>query len=111
MVIIESALSHRFFKDQISRSGIKINRIFSDNGIEYPLLVDYDRVFYSTYGIRVYPTTIIIDKDGKLSYSIPSHPLTYKKLLKGHIRKALGEIDEAGLKEALSTRMPKNFLV
>lgn len=79
-------------------------KTFSENGIEYPLLVDYDRVFYSTYGIRVYPTTIIIDKDGKLSYVIPSHPLTYKKLLKGHIRKALGEIDEAGLQEALSTK-------
>ena len=83
-------------------------KIFSENGIEYPLLVDYDRTFYSTYGIRVYPTTIIINKDGKVSYTIPSHPLTYKKLLKGYIRKALGEIDEAGLKEALLTKREKH---
>lgn len=83
-------------------------KIFSENGIEYPLLIDYDRTFYSTYGIRVYPTTIIINKDGKVSYTIPSHPLTYKKLLKGYIRKALGEIDEAGLKEALSTKREKH---
>ncbi len=79
-------------------------KTFSENGIGYPLLVDYDRVFYSTYGIRVYPTTIIIDKEGKVSYTIPSHPLTYKKLLKGYIRKTIGEIDEAGLKEVLSTK-------
>jgi tetratricopeptide (TPR) repeat protein len=79
-------------------------KTLKENEIEYPLFVDYDRQLYSDYGIRVYPTTIIIDKEGKLSHVIPSHPLTYKKFLKAHIQKALGEIDEEGLKEATSVK-------
>jgi tetratricopeptide (TPR) repeat protein len=77
-------------------------RVIRENDIEIPILVDNGRKLYSDYGIRVYPTTIIIDREGTLSKDIPSHPLTYKKLLEGHIKIALGEIDEAGLREMVS---------
>jgi tetratricopeptide (TPR) repeat protein len=36
------------------------------------------------------------------THSIPSHPLTYKKILTGYIKKDLGEIDEVGLQKAIS---------
>lgn len=81
----------------------KAEKAVRDNGIEYPLLIDYDRQLYSDYGIRVYPTTVIIDKEGKLAYAIPTHSLTHKRVLRGHIRNILGEIDEQELKEELST--------
>jgi peroxiredoxin len=76
--------------------------ILKDNGIEYPLFIDYNRKIYSNYGIRVYPSTVIIDKEGMIAYAMPSHPFTYKKILEEYIKKALGEIDEGELKEALS---------
>jgi len=79
-----------------------VKSILSENKIPFPVVVDYERKFYSDYGIRVYPTTIIIDKQGIIAHSIPSHPLSYKKLFEGHIKKALGEIDESKLNEMLS---------
>lgn len=76
--------------------------IFSDNKISYPLLIDNDRETYGDYGIRVFPSTVIIDKQGLIAYDIPSHPLTYKTKLRGYVKKALGEIDESELKDVLS---------
>jgi tetratricopeptide (TPR) repeat protein len=76
--------------------------IFKNKGIDYPLLIDTDRRIYSDYGVRVSPTTVIIDKQGLVAYDIPSHPLTYKTKLRGYIKKVLGEIDESELEETLS---------
>jgi tetratricopeptide (TPR) repeat protein len=76
--------------------------VVDENGIGFPVIVDYGRQFYSDYGIRVYPTTVILDKEGVVVNTIPSHPLTYKKLFEGYVRKALGEIDETKLNEMLS---------
>lgn len=77
-------------------------KILEDKKITYPLLIDTDRQVYGSYGVRVYPTTVIIDREGIVVYDIPSHPLTYKTKLKGYIRKTLGEIDESKLEEVLS---------
>jgi tetratricopeptide (TPR) repeat protein len=76
--------------------------IFKNKGIDYPLLIDRDRQIYGEFGVRVFPTTVIVGKEGKIAYDIPSHPLTYKTKLRGYVKSALGEIDEGELKEALS---------
>jgi peroxiredoxin/predicted negative regulator of RcsB-dependent stress response len=78
--------------------------LFEEHKIDFPLLIDKDRQAYSDYGIRVFPTTVIIDGDGKLAYDIPSHPLTYKNTLEGYVRRLIGEIDEEELKNVLSPR-------
>jgi tetratricopeptide (TPR) repeat protein len=82
-------------------------KVFEDNNISYPLLIDGNRQLYGAYGIRVFPTTVIIDKDGVLAYDIPSHPLTYKMKLEGYVRKLIGEIDEDELKAVLSPKKEK----
>lgn len=74
----------------------------ADNKIDFPVVLDRERQFFSDYGIRVYPTTVIVDKEGIITHSIPSHPLTYKKLFEGYIKRALGEIDESKLNDILS---------
>lgn len=84
-----------------------VKEIMKNNGIDFPVLIDSDRKLYSDYGIRVYPTTLIINDAGALIKDIPSHPLSYKHMLKGYIRQALGEIDEAGLNEILSPHVEK----
>jgi peroxiredoxin len=82
-------------------------KVFEDNEIDYPLLIDSNRQVYGDYGIRVFPTTVIVDKDGVLAYDIPSHPLTYKIKLEGYVRKLIGEIDEDELKAVLSPKKEK----
>jgi peroxiredoxin/predicted negative regulator of RcsB-dependent stress response len=79
-------------------------KTITDNVIKYPLFIDNNRQAYSDYGIRVFPTTLVIDKEGILVYDIPSHPLTYKIKLEGYIRKLIGEIDEDELKAILSPK-------
>lgn len=85
----------------------------SENGINLPLFMDQGRQIYSDYGIRVYPTTVILDKEGVLVHSIPSHPLIYKKLFEVYVKMAMGEIDEKKLNEMLSPQnkeVDKNLL-
>jgi tetratricopeptide (TPR) repeat protein len=82
-------------------------KIMADTGIDFPVLVDGNRQVYSAYGIRVYPSTVIIDKKGMVSHSIPSHPLSYKKLLNAYIKKALGELNETEVEEVLSSHKEK----
>ncbi len=85
----------------------EVKSFFSENKIDFPVVVDSGRQLYSNYGIRVYPTTVIIDREGIIAHNIPSHPLSYKKILKGHLKKALGEINEKELEESLSTHTKK----
>ncbi len=82
-------------------------KIIKDNGIGYPVLIDSDRQVYGNYGIRVYPTTVIIDSGGVLVHDIPGHSLTYKRVLEEYVRNAIGEIDEKGLEDALSVHREK----
>ena len=84
-----------------------VKSTLADNEMDFPVIVDYGRQFYSDYGIRVYPTTIIVAKKGVITHSIPSHPLTYRKLFKAYILKSLGKIDENKLNEMLSPQNEK----
>ena len=80
----------------------KARKIIKDYGIDFPVLIDSDRHLFSTYGISVYPTTVIIDRDGRYSRSIPGHAVTYTTKLVGYLRYMLREIDEMELLELIS---------
>jgi len=67
--------------------------------IDFPILLDLERDVYGSYGISVYPTTLIIDREGKFIYGLPGHALTYKMALEGHLKFILGEITEKEMEE------------
>ncbi len=83
----------------------KLKDIIQEKGITYPVLIDIDRRVYGDYGVRVYPTTVIVDREGKVSRAIPGHAVTYQTMVDGYLRHALGEITEEQLQDAIS---PKN---
>ena len=85
----------------------EVLKIIRDNRIDFPVLMDSYRDVYSDYGIRVYPTTVIIDKYGKMAHSIPGHALTYKIILEAQIKYLLGEINEEEFKMMISPRKEK----
>lgn len=113
-----SALALKDANDEVKKyekKGVKIISVIADSdnreeaakklrdeGIDFPVLVDRDRQLYSDYGIRVYPTTVIIDKQGILAQDLPSHAPSYRNTLEGYIRAVIGEIDEKELKDILS---------
>jgi cytochrome c biogenesis protein CcmG/thiol:disulfide interchange protein DsbE len=89
----------------ITSNGIdkeSIKKLLDDNRVHMPVLIDKARKVYSSYGIRVYPTTVLVGKDGMILRGLPGHPLTYSTLLEGYIRSALGEIDKEELSKLLS---------
>ncbi len=69
--------------------------------IDFPVLLDEERNVYSTYGIRVYPTTLIVDGEGNVAASLPGHALSYKLRLDSTIRFLLGDIDKSQLEKLL----------
>ena len=71
-------------------------------GLRFPILIDKNRDVYGNYGIRVYPTTLIIDRESKVATSLPGHALSYKVKLEGTLQYVHGEIDEAQLQEIIS---------
>ena len=81
----------------------KAKTILNENNFKFPVVLDSKRQIYSQYEIRVYPTTMVVDRKGKLSFAISSHPLNFQKQLSGHLGKTLGELDAAGLEKALAT--------
>lgn len=71
-----------------------VKNVMKERGAGFPVLKDTGRQIYGSYGIRVYPTTLIIDREGKLSKVIPGHAVTYQQRLESQIRHILGEIDD-----------------
>jgi peroxiredoxin/Tfp pilus assembly protein PilF len=84
-----------------------VKRVMKEKGAGFPVLKDTGRQIYGSYGIRVYPTTLIIDREGKLNKVIPGHAVTYQQRLEGQIRLVLGEIEDVQLQEAIEPKREK----
>ncbi len=79
-----------------------LRKMLADKEVDFPVFIDKGRKLYGSYEIRVYPSTVYIDKGGKIAYDIPGHPLIYKSRAEGYLMYMLGEIDENGLNEMIS---------
>lgn len=75
-----------------------------DRAITAPLAIDAQRTFYSKLGMIVFPTTVIVNKEGKLDSVISLHSSEYKRLLTAHIAHAMGTLSDAQLDEQLAAR-------
>ncbi|MCA9294531.1 MAG: tetratricopeptide repeat protein [Phycisphaerales bacterium] len=85
----------------------------AERSITTPLALDADRGFLGKLGVIVLPTTIIVDREGKLAHVIPLHSSGYKQVLSAEIRHALGELSDDELEQRTaavdSTGSPKSF--
>jgi tetratricopeptide (TPR) repeat protein len=82
----------------------KVNSTLKEKAVQFPALIDIDRRVYGDYGIRVYPSTVIIDREGKVFHTIPGFAVTFRMRLDGYIRHALGEIDDDQLQDVISPK-------
>lgn len=82
----------------------ELKALIEKEKIMYPILIDQDRKIYGQWGAFLYPTTAVIDKDGKVSIHIPSHNRKYAEVVEGSIRVALGEITREKLEEELNPK-------
>ncbi len=77
-------------------------RMIREKDVSCPLFIDSGRKAYGDYGVRVFPTTVLVNSEGNIAYDIPSHPLTYRMKLDGYVRRMVGEINDEELEHALS---------
>ncbi len=80
------------------------DEFWKEKKIEAPLAFDPDRDLYAKLGLIAFPSTLIVDKDGKLSHRLSTHSPNYPHVLIGYIQHALGILDDKGLEEHLKAR-------
>lgn len=69
-----------------------------------PLGLDVGRQVYGSLGIIVLPTTVIIDREGRLAHVISSYKGDHEHVLRSYVRHALGLIDAEELEAALTKK-------
>lgn len=74
----------------------------ADRGITAPLALDADRDWYAKLGLIVFPTTIVVNKEGRLAQVISLHSATYKHTLTAYLQHTLGQITDQQLQEQLA---------
>lgn len=79
-------------------------RFRQDRGIKTPLAFDAERTLYGSLGLIVFPTTIVIDREGKLAHVISARGLDYAHTLDCYVRHTLGQMTDAELASALKAR-------
>jgi peroxiredoxin len=70
----------------------KLMAFTTENTITFPLFLDGKRQIYGSFGVFVYPTIAVFDRDRKLQYEFGSNTINTKKRVEGGIRFLLGEI-------------------
>lgn len=77
---------------------------WEEQAIEAPLAFDAERDLYRRLGLIVFPTTVVIDREGRLAHVISTRPGNYPQLINAYVRHALGEIDDDELTKRLKAR-------
>jgi tetratricopeptide (TPR) repeat protein len=79
-------------------------RFREERTLDAPLALDADRALYGRLGLIVFPTTIVIDREGKLAHVISARAPDYPHILACYARHTLGSLTDEQLEEALKAR-------
>jgi len=77
---------------------------WEEKGIEGTLAFDPNRKLYADLGLIAFPTTLVMDHEGRLVHSLSTHSPNYPHVLDGYIRHAMGSLNDAGLAKHLKAR-------
>ena len=72
--------------------------------LEAPFAVDTGRAFTDSVGLIVFPTTIVVNKDGTLAHVLTMCTDDYRHTLDAYVRHALGSINHSTLPGTLLNR-------
>jgi tetratricopeptide (TPR) repeat protein len=85
-------------------------KLWKELGIKALLGMDTGRKYYAKLGLIVFPTTIIIDKKGRLDHVLATRGTNYAFLLEAFAKHSLGILDDAALRDHLKVRSFKRGL-
>ncbi len=81
-----------------------LTEFWQEKSIEETLAFDPDRKLYADLGLIAFPSTLIIDSEGKLAHALSTHSPNYPYVLSGYIQHALGLMNDAELNEYIQAR-------
>ncbi len=82
----------------------KIRDLVEKEHIKFPVLLDAGRKVYGDWGVFLYPTTGILDKETKLYKHVASYNRQYGETVEAYIRLLLGEINKEQLDAILNPK-------
>jgi tetratricopeptide (TPR) repeat protein len=78
----------------------EVRALVATTGIKMPVLLDPGDALYGKLGVKLQPTILVVDREGKLAAWEPFREINYGDRLMARIRFTLGEISQAQLAEA-----------
>ncbi len=83
-----------------------VRNLIASNKIKFPVLIDRGFEFFREYGIIALPSTIMVNKAGKIQYIYPSFPLSGRPVFSEYVRDLIGIAPVEGKKEGVKKRGP-----
>jgi tetratricopeptide (TPR) repeat protein len=83
-----------------------VKKLAVANNIKYPILIDTGFKFFREYGVIALPSTILINKAGKIQFVYPSFPLAALPVITEQIRTLSGVARDVQKKEKIVTKGP-----
>jgi tetratricopeptide (TPR) repeat protein len=77
----------------------KVQNLVKVNKIKFPVLIDKGFEMFREYGIIAMPTTVMVNKTGKIKFIYPSFPIAAQQLFTERIKELIGVADVAQKKE------------
>ena len=79
-------------------------KYFAEAELSSELALDGQRLLYSRLGLFVFPTTLVVDAEGRLSHVLSTRGTDYPHVLESYVLHALGDLSNDELKEKLTAR-------
>ena len=73
-----------------SRRRSEIERFVEEKDLPFPVLLDGDLEAFAAYGVMAHPSSVVIGRDGRITYTLGGYPLSYREELKDNVLKVLG---------------------
>ena len=88
-------------KNITAKETAALENLIKMNRIKFPVLIDSGFEIFREYGVIALPSTVMIDKSGKIMFIYPSFPLAAQPVLSGKIEELIGIIKVKPKKEAM----------
>lgn len=80
----------------------QVKQLAADRGITWPLVADPEFATSGSAGVHVWPTTVIVQKDGQQAAHLAGMPISYASDLQAHLDHAQSKIDNVALEQRLN---------
>ncbi len=89
--LYRSLADNRASKEELS----KVRSIVSEYNIKFPILIDKGGQLLQEYGVNVLPSTVMVNKEGSISFLYAGFPLMAPSMLKEKINDLVGIVKVA----------------